>query len=98
MAAPSWTHQRISQKLHQAIANYIDSHDGECEALAAPFAVFLNGDDANYLESDISVIWDLSKLDENGCHGTPDWIIEIVSPSSEPRDYIKNGKIWYIRG
>lgn len=89
MAAPSWTHQRISRKLHQAIANYIDSHGGECEALAAPFAVFLNGDDANYLQPDISVICDLSKLDENGCHGAPDWIIEIVSPSSEPRDYIK---------
>ena len=57
--------------------------------MAAPFAVFLNADDADYLEPDISVIGDLSKLDENGCHGAPDWIIEIVSPSSEPRDHIK---------
>ncbi len=31
----------------------------------------------------------LSKLDEKGCHGAPDWVIEIVSPSSKPRDYIK---------
>ncbi len=88
MAPPSWKHQKISRKLHQAISNYIDSKKGKCEALAAPFAVFLNEDDINYVEPDISVICDLSKLDEKGCHGAPDWVIEIVSPSSKPRDYM----------
>lgn len=88
MSPPGWNHQRISRKLHQTIANYIDYNNGVCEALAAPFAVFLNEDDINYVEPDISVICDLSKLDEKGCHGAPDWIIEIVSPSSKPRDYM----------
>ena len=88
MAPPSWTHQRISSKLHQTIANYIDSKNGKCEVLAAPFAVFLNEDDINYVEPDISVICDQSKLDEKGCHGAPDWIIEIVSQSSKSRDYM----------
>lgn len=88
MAPPSRTHQKISWKLHQAIANYIDSKSGKCEVLAAPFAVFLNEDDINYIEPDISVICDISKLDDKGCHGAPDWIIEIVSPSSRPRDYL----------
>lgn len=88
MAPPSRSHQKISWKLHQAIANYIDSKNGECEVYAAPFAVFLNEDDINYVEPDISVICDPSKLDEEGCHGAPDWIIEIVSPSSKPRDYM----------
>ena len=88
MAPPSWTHQRLSGYLHSEIYNYIKAGKGQCEVLAAPFAVFLN-DDMNYLEPDISVICDRSKLDERGCHGAPDWIIEIVSPSSKPRDYIK---------
>ena len=88
IAPPSWGHQVISRKLHQAIANYIDSNNGKCEALAAPFAVFLNADDETYVEPDISVICDLSKLDDKGCHGAPDWIIEIVSPSSKVRDYM----------
>lgn len=88
MSPPSWSHQRISRKLHQKIANYIDSNNGQCETLAAPFAVFLNEDDINYVEPDISVICDLSKLDDKGCHGAPDWIIEIVSPSSKSRDYM----------
>ncbi len=76
MAPSSRTHQRISSKLHLLIANYIDSKDGKCEVLAAPFAVFLNEDDVNYVEPDISVICDLSKLDEKGCHGAPDWIVD----------------------
>jgi Uma2 family endonuclease len=33
------------------------------------------------------VICDTSKLDEKGCHGAPDWIIEVVSPSSKRMDY-----------
>ena len=34
MAPPSWTHQKISAKLSQTIANYIDSKNGECQVLA----------------------------------------------------------------
>ncbi|MCR2050939.1 Uma2 family endonuclease [Acetatifactor muris] len=88
MAPPSRTHQRISGKIYQIIANYIDSKGGKCEIYAAPFAIFLNDDDINYLEPDISVICDQSKLDDKGCHGAPDWVIEIVSPSSKSRDYM----------
>lgn len=86
--APSGTsHQKICGKLYQTIANYIDSHNGNCEIYAAPFAVFLNKDNINYVEPDISVICDSSKIDEKGCHGAPDWIIEIVSPGSKSMDY-----------
>ncbi|MCI8549943.1 MAG: Uma2 family endonuclease [Lachnospiraceae bacterium] len=88
MTPPGRTHQKISWKLHQAIANYIDGNEGGCEVYAAPFAVFLNEDGTNYVEPDISVICDLSKLDEKGCHGAPDWIIEIVSQTSKSRDYM----------
>lgn len=42
---------------------------------------------ADYVEPDISVICDLSKLDDKGCHGAPDWVIEIVSPGNKPMDY-----------
>lgn len=88
MAPPGRLHQKISWKLHQAIANYIDSRNGLCEVYAAPFAVFLNDDDINYVEPDLSVIGDLSKLDDKGCHGAPDWVIEIVSSGSRSRDYM----------
>ncbi len=87
MAPPGLTHQNISAFLHNTIYSYIHSKHGECVALAAPFAVFLNSDDKTYIEPDISVICDKSKLDEKGCHGAPDWVIEIVSPGSKRMDY-----------
>ena len=87
MAPPSRTHQKLVSQLTKLIGNYIDSKDGECEVYPAPFAVFLNENDTTYLEPDISVICDQSKLDEKGCHGAPDWIIEIISPSTERMDY-----------
>lgn len=88
MAPPNREHQRLSGKLHQAISNYIDLKRGNCEVYAAPFAVFLNEDDKNYVEPDISVICSKDKLTEKGCFGAPDWIIEIVSQSSRRMDYM----------
>lgn len=87
MAPPGKTHQKILSYLHGLIFNYIQNHNGSCEIYPAPFAVFLNKDDGNYVEPDISVICDKDKLDEKGCHGAPDWVIEIVSPSSKRMDY-----------
>ncbi len=52
-----------------------------------PFAVFLNKDNKNYVEPDISVICDKKKMDDWGCNGAPDWIIEIISPSTQQMDY-----------
>lgn len=89
MAPPSRKHQDILFSLSRKIADYIDSNDGKCKVYLAPFAVFLNADDLNYVEPDISVICDQSKLDDKGCNGAPDWIIEIVSPGSRQMDYYK---------
>lgn len=89
MAPPSRTHQQILLSLSRRIADYIDSKNGNCEVNIAPFAVFLSEDDINYVEPDISVICDLTKLDDKGCHGAPDWIIEIVSPGTKTMDYFK---------
>ena len=87
MAPPSRKHQMIAGELFTTINNYIKLKNGICEPYIAPFAVFLNKDDKNYVEPDISVICDKSKLTDKGCFGAPDWIIEIVSPSSMRMDY-----------
>lgn len=89
MDPPSTKHQILVMDLSYEIKDYIKRNNGGCKVLPAPFAVFLNENDKNYVEPDISVICDQSKLDEKGCHGAPDWIIEIVSPSSRKMDYYK---------
>ncbi len=87
MAPPGWTHQRTLNYLNNEIYNYIKGNEGKCHVLPAPFAVFLNKDKVTYVEPDVSVICEEEKLDEKGCHGAPDWVIEIVSLSSRRMDY-----------
>lgn len=89
MATPSRIHQRIVMELLFRIRDYIGKNNGDCEVYPSPFAVFLNADDNIYVEPDISVICDQDKLTDEGCKGAPDWIIEIVSPSSRAMDYNK---------
>jgi len=87
MAPPTRKHQDIAGELFGTIREYIQTNNFPCRLYIAPFAVFLNKDDENYIEPDISVICDTSKLNDKGCIGAPDWIIEIVSPSSRRIDY-----------
>ena len=87
MAPPNRLHQELVSELHYKITDYIKKNNGACKVFPAPFAVFLNADDKTYVEPDISVICDKSKLDDRGCVGAPDWIIEIVSPGSRRMDY-----------
>lgn len=95
MAPPSTQHQEIAGELYATIRNYIRQKGGTYKTFIAPFAVFLNKDPFNYVEPDISVICDPSKIDEKGCKGAPDWIIEVVSPSSISMDY--NTKLFKYR-
>lgn len=87
MAPPYRIHQKLVSRLTQTIGSFIDSNKGTCEVYPAPFAVNLTANDKVWVEPDISVICDKDKLSDRGCEGAPDWIIEIVSPSSSRMDY-----------
>ena len=87
LASPSRIHQEIIIELTYHFQHYIKSNKGNCKIYAAPFAVNLNANDKTFVEPDISIICDKNKLDDKGCNGAPDWIIEIVSPSSKRMDY-----------
>lgn len=89
MAPPSTKHQRLLNYIITEINLYIRESDGDCEVFPTPFAVFLEGNDKNYVEPDISVVCDRDKITDKGCNGAPDWVIEIVSPSSRKMDYFK---------
>lgn len=98
MATPTLTHQDILGWLYAQIRLHIMKGKGTCKALPAPFAVYIKNDDHNYVEPDVSVICDPNKLDEKGCHGAPDWLIEIVSPSSKAMDYIRKCSLYEKAG
>lgn len=86
MNPPFTTHQRISTFLHGEFYKYITGNNGKCELFHAPFAVYLSKRH-NYVEPDLVIICDKEKLDYKGCHGGPDFVVEIVSKSSTKMDY-----------
>lgn len=89
MAPPNRRHQEIVGELFGTIREYIRGQKGACRVYTAPFAVFLNKDERNYVEPDISVICDRGKLHHKGCMGAPDWVIEVVAPGSRSMDYYR---------
>jgi Uma2 family endonuclease len=95
--APSRIHQELITELVTIFNNYIKSNNGNCKVYPSPFDVFLTDDDniescKNIVQPDISVICDKNKLNDKGCIGAPDLIIEIVSPSNPSSDYVR--KLW----
>ncbi len=98
MAPPNFIHQKLISEFTQLIGAFIKKHGGRCEIIPAPFAVNLDAEDTNWVEPDISVICDLSKLTDKGCIGAPDFIIEIVSPSSRKHDYSRKNALYSDAG
>ena len=103
-AAPSRIHQKILSEIHRQIANYL--LDKDCEVYPAPFHVVLDpdgefekeADRKHVLEPDISIICDKEMLDERGCKGSPDLIVEIVSPSTVRKDKIEKFNLYEQAG
>lgn len=92
MASPS----RIHQEIVTYMVKNIDKAKGQCRVYTAPFDVKLSQN--NIVVPDVSVICDKSKLDDKGCNGAPDWVIEIVSPSSKSLDYVKKLNLYLDYG
>lgn len=89
--APNRHHQELSVRLERQIDNYLSGKS--CMLYHAPFDVRLadmQESSDNYIETvvqpDIVVICDKAKLDEKGCNGAPDLVIEIISPSTAKVD------------
>ena len=92
--APRAKHQRIVMRLSGELYTKFRNHT--CEVYPAPFDVRLpnpeyepgfNNKIYTVVQPDISVICDPAKIDEFGCVGPPDWIIEITSPSTHKKDF-----------
>ena len=88
MASPSWQHQTISGEIFLQLANFLK--DKPCKVFTAPLDVLLNGtgnSDDTVVQPDIVVICDRKKLgDGRYVNGAPDFVVEILSPSSSLRD------------
>jgi Uma2 family endonuclease len=91
LAAPSRQHQEISGRLYLEIGNYLKKN--QCKVFHAPFDVRLpvqnrkkDHEINTIVQPDICVVCDPSKLDERGCCGAPELVIEILSPGNSQKE------------
>jgi Uma2 family endonuclease len=84
MSYPGTAHQIIVGEIFARLHNFLQGKP--CRPFLAPFGVRLfpknDFSDDTFVEPDIVVICDKSKIDKRGCNGAPDLIVEVLSPSS----------------
>ena len=90
-AAPNRFHQGLLSELSRQVFNEL--LDKPCLGYVAPFDVLLPDSESQneeeidtVVQPDISVICDKTKLTDKGCTGAPDWIVEILSPTTSHKD------------
>jgi Uma2 family endonuclease len=93
MAAPKRLHQRYSARITFSIQTFLQGKS--CELYVAPFDVRLpdskrkpkfDGDIYTVVQPDLCVVCDAEKLDDRGCLGAPDLIVEILSPGNTKKE------------
>ena len=92
-------HQRTSLKITDVFLQAFRSHT--CEIYVAPFDVRfpdVDGKIRTVVQPDLCVICDLEKLDERGCLGAPDLVVEILSPGNSKKEYDNKYRIYEENG
>lgn len=103
LSSPSRRHQAASRSLTVQLANYLS--DKKCQVYPAPFDIKLFADSTTedidvdtVVVPDLSVICDPGKLDDRGCNGAPDLIIEILSSSTQQHDRLTKFNLYQQAG
>jgi len=99
---PNRRHQEIGLELARQVADALEG--SPCRTYVAPLDVRLpRGNEADddvdtVVQPDILVVCDRTKLDDRGCRGAPDWVIEVLSPSSAGHDQILKRAVYERHG
>jgi len=100
--APDWPHQSLVATLTAAIFSHLKG--GTCRVLPSPLDVLLpKADEADdsvdtVVQPDLVVLCDQSKLTRHGVRGAPEWVIEILSPSTAGRDQREKRELYERHG
>jgi Uma2 family endonuclease len=102
--APRVRHQEVAGELHRQIANYLRKKP--CKVFISPFDVRLpqpnkgtsDEEIITVVQPDVCVICDRAKIDELGCVGAPDWIIEVLSPRTSFKDLHEKFEVYEEAG
>jgi Uma2 family endonuclease len=98
---PNVAHQRILGNLHVPMWHFFHTHT--CQVFMAPFDVRLplnkeEKQSTTVVQPDICVVCDPQKIDEQGCNGAPDLVVEILSPGNSKREMREKFQIYEEAG
>ena len=95
MSAPSSPHQLVGGEVHRQISNFLRDRKGTCVPFMAPVDVQLDRDEKTMLQPDVLVVCDRTKITRRCIVGAPDFVMEVLSPSTVKKDMIiKLMKYW----
>ena len=86
MATPTVVHQLIAGRILITLSNYISSKKGQCIPGTAPITVQLDRDNKTAVQPDVLVVCDRDKFREKVVYGAPDFVVEVLSPSTQKKD------------
>jgi len=88
MAAPGSPHQLVGGEIHRQISNFLREKKGTCVPFVAPVDVQLDRDEKTMLQPDVLVVCDRYKITPRCVVGAPDFVMEVLSPSTMKKDIL----------
>lgn len=86
MTSPMFVHQIIAGEIHGQIREYIQKNKGKCVPAISPVDVQLDCDNKTMVQPDVLIICDPDKIRRFGIFGAPDFVLEVLSPSTRKKD------------
>ena len=98
MSSPSMPHQLIGGDIYAILKAYIKSHKGDCIPFAAPADVQLDMDSRTIVQPDVMIVCDRKKIGYARIFGAPDFIVEVLSPSTRMKDMLIKSVKYKVAG
>ena len=98
MTAPYVNHQAIITEIFGQMFNCRDIHGNDCLILVSPVDVQLDMDDRTMVQPDIVILCDLEKNINRCIYGAPDFVLEVLSPSTRLKDRVLKLHKYYAAG
>ena len=86
LASPTFNHQRLAFMLAYLVQQFVDSKKGDCLPVMGPVNVLLDEDDKTCVVPDFLILCDREKIQKGRVFGAPDFVLEVLSPSTARKD------------
>ena len=89
MGSPTFVHQGVAGEIYFQIADFVRKNKGNCFVRISPVDVRLDCDNKTMVQPDVLIVCDQSKIMRWGIMGAPDFVLEVLSPSTRRKDCFK---------